>query len=275
MHIMHWKNLRNWAVNSKYLYLFTFPIRVWILLKFNIINIKKSISWLFNSREFTNFTYELTELNKNQIVGQLSYLTGYTFEKIIKLISEIEENRKFSNEVAILINNSRRNYEVDLPLNFARRIVWYVLIRVYKPSIVVETGTEKGIGSLIILEALKKNKKGKLISIDIDPHAGSYLKNLKTKKLILKEGDSLTILKELKKIDFFIHDSNHSIYHEKKELNLIYSKLTKRAIVISDNSHCSNALYEWCVKNKMKFIFIKEEPANHFYGGGGVGIALK
>jgi predicted O-methyltransferase YrrM len=42
----------------------------------------------------------------------------------------------------------------------------YVIIRVLKPNIIVETGVANGASSFYILLALKRNKKSHLFSID-------------------------------------------------------------------------------------------------------------
>jgi predicted O-methyltransferase YrrM len=54
-----------------------------------------------------------------------------------------------------------------------RRVAWYALIRIYKPKVIVETGTDKGIGSLVIQKALEKNGYGTLYTLDIDRYSGS------------------------------------------------------------------------------------------------------
>ena len=48
-----------------------------------------------------------------------------------------------------------------------KEIILYLLVRKYRPSLVVETGVAQGVSSRFILEALKDNGEGKLISIDL------------------------------------------------------------------------------------------------------------
>jgi hypothetical protein len=47
------------------------------------------------------------------------------------------------------------------------RIAWYILLRVESPSTVIETGVLRRESSLLALEALRRNGKGKLVSFDI------------------------------------------------------------------------------------------------------------
>jgi len=76
-------------------------------------------------------------------------------------------------------------------------------------------------------------------------------------------------------IQYRIHDSDHSEEHEKKEIRAVASKLTNNAIVISDNSHVTDVLFQWSKETNRNFIFIKESPKDHWYPGGGVGISFK
>jgi hypothetical protein len=90
---------------------------------------------------------------------------------------------------------------------------------------------------------------------------------------LLMIGDSIQSISSLNEIDFFIHDSDHSPEHEKNELEAIESKLSSNAFVLSDNSHVTDELYNWSKKMGRKYLFIKEVPKDHWYGGAGVGIS--
>src|SRR5665213_1629896 len=48
----------------------------------------------------------------------------------------------------------------------------YLLVRLRRPSLVVETGVANGISSTSILLALAKNGHGRLVSIDVDENVG-------------------------------------------------------------------------------------------------------
>ena len=70
-----------------------------------------------------------------------------------------------------------------------------------KPKIVVETGIDKGLGSVLLCSALLKNKEdgfeGRYYGTDINPKAGYLLsgKYLKVGEILF--GDSITSLKKL------------------------------------------------------------------------------
>jgi hypothetical protein len=88
-------------------------------------------------------------------------------------------------------------------------------------------------------------------------------------------GDSLAILQELKAtIDLFIHDSNHSPQHERREFAVIAHKLAPTAVVLSDNAHCTGELMTFAERIGRQFLFFQEKPRSHWYPGGGIGVAF-
>ena len=124
-----------------------------------------------------------------------------------------------------------------------------------------------------------KNSKegfyGKYIGTDIDLKKGKLLQTpLKDFGEILN-GDSLDSLdKPNCKIDLFINDSDHSASYEMKEYELIKDKLSPNAIILGDNSHVTNELSKFSMKNDRNFIFIPEKPKNHWYPGAGIGVSF-
>lgn len=135
-----------------------------------------------------------------------------------------------------------------------------MLIRLLEPEVVVETGTDKGLGTLLMARALQKNGKGRVLTLDIDPYSGSLIDLSKWPNIEILRGDSISLLPSIKKIDIFIHDSNHDPEYEFDEFCAIESALVEKSIVLSDNSHISDALYRWSEKQGRRFIFLKKNP---------------
>ena len=267
------RKIRNLIFSTRILNFVAPIIRLGIFLNHNFINLNKSITWLFTSREFTNFLYEITSLNRNHMIGAISSITDKSILEVEKYFIEFENDQQFKINLDKKARNTPRHHELLLPIPIARRIVWYCLIRITRPGTVVETGTEKGLGSLIIQRALDMNNYGKLFTLDLDKYAGSLLDSNDKEKISLLIGDSIQSISSINEIDFFIHDSDHSAEHEKKELEAIEGKLSSNAFVLSDNSHVTDELYNWSKKMGRKYIFIKEVPKDHWYGGSGVGIS--
>ena len=138
----------------------------------------------------------------------------------------------------------------------------------------METGVFDGLGTSFILQALMKNKTGTLISVDLPatkvikgstdlmpfqilPKNGSpgWLLSETLKKrwkliLINKRRGLGDILKKIPSIDIFLHDSLHTKEHMSWEMNLAWSKLKKRGMLLVDDVYCNRAFKEFSVKNK-------------------------
>jgi len=141
--------------------------------------------------------------------------------------------------------------------------------------VVVETGTEKGLGSLVIAEALLRNGNGRLVTIDVEPQSGLLIGGDWAKVTENVIADSLVTLSSIDKIDLFIHDSDHSADHERREFELVASHLSPVGIVLSDNSHATSVLAKWSLKSNRQFLFFAEKPLNHWYPGAGIGVSIE
>lgn len=88
--------------------------------------------------------------------------------------------------------------------------------------------------------------------------------------------DSIGSLNGLdKKNDLFINDSDHSADYEFREYLTIQDQLSPKAFVLGDNSHCTNKLSTFARTTGHNFLFFQENPKDHWYPGGGIGIAFK
>jgi predicted O-methyltransferase YrrM len=117
--------------------------------------------------------------------------------------------------------------------------------------------------------------QGKYFGTDINPAAGYYLQGEYGKYGEVIFGDSLRSLEALhEEIDLFINDSDHSADYEQAEYEVVRSKLAGGAIVLGDNSHVTSRLAEFSMRNGRGFVFLSEEPADHWYRGAGVGISF-
>lgn len=234
-----------------------------------------SVRWLIRSKEFANFTYDLTDQNKTYLAHFVANICDISVGDAKLYVREIEENSQLRDYVTARLKKHKRGNEIDGLAYYGRRAGWYALIRASKPNIVVETGTEKGLGSLVIAEALKRNGKGKLITIDMEPSSGLMIGPEYSGLVERMIGDSLLCLEKIDAIDLFIHDSDHSAAHEFAEFQAATSRLTSGAMVLSDNAHATAELEKWSISQGYKFAYFAEEPLNHWYSGAGIGVAYR
>ena len=256
------------------------PFRLRFALGYYTPKLKQIFFWLFYSKEDTNFSYELTQRNLSYLAQVISIVTNSPVSVIEKYLNEPvmdDDLKKYVIKQSML---SEFSSTTDARCDFGRRLGWYAIVRTIKPKIIVETGVDKGLGSVLLCYALKKNTEegfsGRYFGTDINPTAGFLLQDPYKKFGEILYGDSIESLKNFKNsIDVFINDSSHSGEYEYNEYLAIEQKLSDKSIILGDNSHSTDKLLLFSKKTGRNFLFFKEEPKNHWYPGGGIGISFK
>jgi predicted O-methyltransferase YrrM len=163
-------------------------------------------------------------------------------------------------------SGSKQDFMNLTMLSVLRAPTFYVLCRIIKPEVVVETGVADGFSSSFILEALRKNGEGRLYSIDLPNQPGQILEKNKVTGWIVPEilrsrwelilGSSReklpALLEHLKSINIFYHDSEHSYENMAFEFNVSFPYIKKEGLIISDDITDNNAFNDFCVKFKSK-----------------------
>jgi hypothetical protein len=148
----------------------------------------------------------------------------------------------------------------------------YCSVRVLEPECIIETGIALGNSSMVILNAVHKNGKGKLYSLDLPNNDTNSAYNIGEEssetgwmvpKLLEQYwekviGDSKKtlpdLLDKLKKIDYFFHDSDHSYEHMAFEFNTIYPFLDLGGIVSSDDINKNESFQDFVAENSLNTI---------------------
>jgi len=156
----------------------------------------------------------------------------------------------------------------------------YVIVRMLKPEVVVETGVSAGVSSSFILQALADNNKGRLYSIDFPNYAltdaspvpegkepgFAIPQNLK-RRWVLKLGKSKDLLPnlfpEIGKTDIFLHDSEHTYDNMMFEYTRAWDYLPKGGLLLSHDIMWSNAFRDFARK-------VKRKPIDYHTGFGAI-----
>jgi len=149
----------------------------------------------------------------------------------------------------------------DLNLYLPYHMCLYLLCRILKPNLLVETGVERGSSTFVILKALQTNGYGKLVSVELAKcvrvapgcsvpmalvvHEGEKNKDISLDNWSLHFNNSLDMLPKLKdehrgKVDIFVHGSDHSYEVQKAELAIADELLPKNGIIIVDRPDYNN-----------------------------------
>jgi predicted O-methyltransferase YrrM len=150
--------------------------------------------------------------------------------------------------------------EIGNPMGTTDRITLYVVIRLCKPIVAVETGSAAGASAIYILTAMEKNRRGILYSIDsaVDrTHLGCLVPEGLRGRLSLRYGNSLTLIPEIAgeagAVEFFLHDSLHTYAHMTAEYELFFRHMaTSGGVICSHDILMSNAWDHFIKRHRLK-----------------------
>jgi hypothetical protein len=254
------------------------PHRFRFALSYYTPHLKRILSWALWSRGVANLTYDITPQNCEYLAHTISAVTGVPYFTVTGYLREIQGDEDIKRHVIAAIRKSPMRNSCDKGCAFGRRIGWYAFVRILKPSVVVETGVDKGHGAVMLCAALIRNEAegfpGRYFGTDINPDAGFLLTEPYNRVGKILYGDSIHSLQSISEIDIFVNDSDHSAAYERREYETIAPKLGARGgLILGDNSHCTDVLAKFSVERGRRFTFFREQPERHWYPGAGIGIS--
>jgi hypothetical protein len=266
--------LRRHVANSRFAPVAALPSRVRSVVRHDGRVLRESAVWLLRSREHTNYTYHLTDRNLRHLACWASLVSGVPVQEARSFIDEVLQDHDLRDRLRTGTAGSNRRGLADREIRYGRRVGWYALVRILRPRHVVETGTDKGLGSCVLAAALLRNGEGHLTTIDVNPSSGYLMDGLHSSVATRIVGDSVATLRRLgEPVDLFLHDSLHTFEHETAELEAVAPQLGLGARVLSDNAHGTDALMDWAERTGRSFLFFDERPSRHWYSGAGIGAA--
>jgi predicted O-methyltransferase YrrM len=236
-----------------------------------------TLRWLFGSLETANLTYNLETPNQQFLAANVAFLTGRSRNEIIGLFKEASDDPEVRATYSATRAASPQGFICDPDIRLARRKVWYALARLLRPRVIVETGVDKGLGSLILCAALRRNTAegypGRYYGTDIKPGAGWLLADSYRDFGEILIGDSIESLQSLDgPIDMLIADSCHDPQYEAREYAVAKSKLASSFLVISDQG--TTTLMEAADTYGWRFFSLRERATRTILEGTDFGLAF-
>lgn len=168
-----------------------------------------------------------------------------------------------------LIPLKHKTYDARIRNNAANVVNYYAIMREARPEIVIETGTATGSMTSWILSAMQRNGRGRLLSIDIPPRAGTLTMDITLSErqvgLLIPaqyrsrwdyhKGDAKLLLPTLlaqNSVDVFIHDSLHTRTHMLFEYNVARALLKPNALIISDDILCNKSFFAFVSAHSLR-----------------------
>lgn len=143
-------------------------------------------------------------------------------------------------------------YPIDWQVEVEQAALLHRLVMWLKPATVVETGVADGGSSRVILQALRQNDKGRLVSFDIDQDVGGLIDvalrsrwELRVLPAERRSAQFQADMARLAPIDLFFHDSRHTYRWQMMEYRSAWSNMPRGAILASDDVDDSFAFLDF------------------------------
>jgi hypothetical protein len=236
-----------------------------------------ALRWLFRSREVSNFTYELA--NEDEIPALLGSILGRPEEELAGYLAELRADEELT---ASLRKGLKRNRKRDPDPRLGKRRLIYCAVRAERPRLVVESGVHDGLGTVVILRALRRNAEdgdpGELLGFDINPDAGWLVDAVGAPgNWTLEVGDVRKRLEPAlsgRRVDLFIQDSLKTLEYESFELETAAAHAGSRLLLYSDDASVTGAISRVCERRGGRSATLRELPLDHYWRGNLLGLCL-
>lgn len=199
------------------------------------------------------FKYHYRRVSDQEFIRFFARQGGFSKDEIDRAYDGLSMNAPYWGE----IRENLSIYPGSYGLQMTRELPFlYLLVRLIKPNIVVETGVSSGASSAYILCALNDNDRGKLYSIDLPPDnlppgkgSGWIVPQFLRHRWSLHIGDATnllaSLLNEIGMIDCFIHDSLHTYDHMMWEFRTAWPYLIPGGLFLSHDVGANDAFMDF------------------------------
>ena len=206
----------------------------------------------------TLFEYTRLALRRKTTIGELTASSINHVERYYRTISSNGKLKSYLHR-----NLKREPYQGQ---NFFTAHELYVLCRLVKPEVVIETGVASGYSSTFLLQALEDQDDGHLYSVDISRLGGSnmppereigwlippWLRERWTFVLGASRNVLEPLLNGLGKVDIFYHDSEHTYSNMMFEFETALRYASRLSLILSDNINWNTSFPDFCRKHHLQ-----------------------
>ncbi len=206
-------------------------------------------------RLFRNYLYpHLSELQRSGTVyfDSCAFISNLVKKDVPPESLDVfrHEYEKLTDELVLRAGITNKIFPEEYRSQVANTFIEYALVRLTEPKVVLETGVADGVSTYFLVNAIKNNGSGKILSVDVDKRAGVFLneneRSYWTFLLLRKPSPSSfkTLISSIKEVDIFVHDSDHSYKWQKLEYSSVKGKMKSGSILLSDDVDSSYAFID-------------------------------
>jgi predicted O-methyltransferase YrrM len=207
------------------------------------------------------FKYHYRRVSERDFVLFIAKQQKCSDDSIDRAYEDLAHNRGFWEETEQKLSLYAKNYGLQMTKELS---ALYLLVRLFQPNQMVETGVSAGVSSVYILSAMEDNNMGRLYSIDLPPDnlpegksVGWVVPDNLRKRWSLHIGNSLDllgpVLSSIGTIDCFVHDSLHTYDHMRWEFNTAWKYLRPGGLFLSHDVGANDAFFDFMSENSISW----------------------
>ncbi len=160
------------------------------------------------------------------------------------------------------IGDYKSPYALNYGVSNAQMEALFVVVRMLRPEIVLETGVANGLSSTAILCALEQNGTGRLYSVDPGKELGCMIPKRVMSRWVLINSASPEALYRWtasRPVDLFHHDSLHIYRQMRTEYEAATRIGSERLVIMSDDVLANDAFPDFCNEHGLPYFVLGQE----------------
>src|SRR5271155_1457111 len=227
------------------------------------------VAYVLLDPEIESFSYRVE--NTAEVIAGLAAALGHPPGELAGYAAETQTDPELNE---LLARHLRWRLEATPSPPLGHRLAWYLIVRARKPEVVVETGIYLGLGSLVLLHALERNRRegspGELLSFDLLPGAGSAVREAARggwRRIIGSTHDVLLPALEGRRVDMLFHDTSQTEENQRMEFEAALSHAAPSLLLLDAHGGISPTLQAICAERNGAYHRVPLRSRDHIHPG--------
>jgi hypothetical protein len=233
------------------------------------VGLRRKLAYVLLDPEIESFSFELE--NEPEVIATLAAALGHPYDELAAYAAETRRDPELNE---LLTRHVRWRFDVKRRLPLGNRLAWYVIVRATKPELVVETGIYLGLGSLVLLRALERNRQegspGELMSFDTLASAGSLVREQVRRgwhRFVGSTYDLLLPALESRRVDMLLQDTPHTDENQRFEFGAALSHAGPDLLLVDSSGGVSPTLETICAEREGAYYRVPQRSREHIHPG--------
>lgn len=240
------------------------------------VSFRTKLAFVLFDPEIESYTYELAD--EPRLVGELAQVLGCAESELTRYAEETRTDPELN---ARLRRHMRWRSDTKRHLPLGHRLAWYLIVRARKPELVVETGIYKGLGSLVLLRALERNREdgfpGDLMSFDTASASGELVRpelRVGWMRFVGSTQDLLPPALRGRRIDILFQDTPHTEENQRFEFGVALEHAGEKLLLLDGSGGDTPTLEAMAAENGGSHHVLFAPSRDHVYQGSNIALAL-